>query len=74
MESKLKQIELLLREVIKEEIKINNSNDSFIGQLSDEVIEYIVNHWYINRTKHIFYSDDMRMELDEYLNIEELKF
>jgi len=70
---KIKQAEKLIREVLISELEIENINDCSLLLIKDDVVNAIVNHWYVLRESEIF-MNEQGVELDEFLNIEEYKY
>ena len=72
-EQKIKQAEQLIREVLIDEQKMNNGNDTSLKEMSKDVVDSIVNHWYCYREPKVFISED-GVEIDEFLNVEEYRY
>jgi hypothetical protein len=50
-----------------------NENDSLLHLIDDDILNFLVNHWYTCREPQLFFNEN-GVEIDEYLNIEEYRF
>lgn len=71
-QNKVEQASKLLLEVIKSETENENLNDNSLRFLNKDVILFIVDYWYSHEPE-IFISENENMEIDEYLNVEEIR-
>jgi len=72
-EQKIKQAEQLIKEVLIDEQKMNNGNDTSLKEMSKDIVDSIVKHWYCYREPEIFISEG-GLEIDEFLNVEEYEY
>ena len=72
-EEKIKQAEQLIREVLISENENENLNKCSLGCMSDDIVDTIVNHWYVLRQPKIFISENGE-EIDEILNTGDFKY
>lgn len=72
-QNKVEQASKLLLEVIKSEKGNDNLNDSSLKFLNKDLLAIIVDYWYSYESE-IFVSENTNMEIDEYLNVEEIRF
>ena len=72
-DEKIKKANELIKEVLINEIELDNVNDSSLLIIDDDVYKYLVNFWYTNLETEIFVTEDGEFEIDEYLNVEEIK-
>ena len=71
-QNKVEQASKLLLEVIKSEKINDNLNDSSLRFLNKDLLAIIVDYWY-SYEPEIFVSENANMEIDEYLNVEEIR-
>jgi hypothetical protein len=72
-QEKIKQADKLIREVLISEVEIINGNETSLKMMSKDIVDTIVNHWYLYREPEIFMSEDGE-EIDEFLNVEEYRY
>jgi hypothetical protein len=64
--------EKLIKDVLLSEID-NTPGNTYLNHFSNEIISFIVNHWYCHGRCADIFQNHNGIEIDEYLNVEEIK-
>jgi hypothetical protein len=70
----MEEINNKLSWIIQHEHKhLLNENDSLLHLIDDDILNFLVNHWYTCRERQLFFNEN-GVEIDEHLNVEEYTF